>query len=105
MTEWTTFDAADYLDNEEVTAEYLAACMEDENPDVFVSALANVAKARGIAEVAEVAGLGRQSLYKALAPGAHPRHDTIRRVVDALGLRLTIAPAEEKRVPTDSVQG
>ena len=87
------FDASDYLDDDEVMAEYLAACLEDPNPDVFLSALADVAKAKGMAQVAKAAGLGRESLYKALAPGAHPRHETIRKVVAALGLKITIAPA------------
>lgn len=87
------FDASDYLDDEEVMAEYLAACLEDSNPDVFLSALADVAKAKGMAQVAKASGLGRESLYKALAPGAHPRHETIRKVVAALGLKITVAPA------------
>lgn len=87
------FDVSDYLDDDEVMAEYLAACLEDPNPNVFLSALADVAKAKGMAQVAKAAGLGRESLYKALAPGAHPRHETIRKVVAALGLKITIAPA------------
>jgi probable addiction module antidote protein len=62
------FDASDYLDNEEVIAEYLAAALEDPNPNVFLRAVADVAKARGISKVAKDAGLGRESLYKALAP-------------------------------------
>ena len=86
------FDVADYLDNNEVIAEYLAASMEDPNPDVFLAAIADVAKARGMAEVARVSGLGRESLYKALAPGAHPRHETIRKVLSALGFSMAIAP-------------
>ncbi len=71
-------------------AEYLAACLEDPNPDVFLAALADVAKAKGMANVARDSGLGRESLYKALAPGAHPRHETIRKVVEALGLQITV---------------
>ena len=72
------FDAADYLDNEEVIAEYLAAALEDPNPDVFLHAIGDVAKARGISKVAKDAGLGRESLYKALAPGAKIQHDNSR---------------------------
>ena len=87
------FDASDYLDDEEVMAEYLAACLEDPNPDVFLAALADVAKAKGMAQVAKASGLGRESLYKALAPGAHPRHETIRKVVAALGMKITVSPA------------
>ncbi len=93
MTKLAPFDASDYLDSEEMMAEYLAACLEDENPDVFLSALADVAKAKGMSQVAKDSGLGRESLYKALAPGAHPRHETIRKVVEALGLKMSISPS------------
>lgn len=84
------FDASEYLDDEEVIAEYLTAALEDPNPEVFLLAVANVAKARGIAKVAEDSGLGRESLYKALAPGAKPRYETVRKLVDALGVKLTV---------------
>lgn len=87
------FDAADYLDNEEVIAEYLAAALEDPNPDVFLHAVGDVARARGISKVARDAGLGRESLYKALAPGAKIRYDTVRKLMDSLGVRLTITSA------------
>jgi probable addiction module antidote protein len=84
------FDAADYLDNEEVIAEYLAAALEDPNPDVFLHAVGDVAKARGISKVARDAGLGRESLYEALAPGGKIRYDTVRKLLDSLGVRLTV---------------
>lgn len=84
------FDASEFLDDEEVIAEYLAVALEDSNPDVFLRAVANVAKARGVSEVAKAAGLGRESLYKALAPGAKVRYETVRKVLDSLGVRLTI---------------
>jgi len=84
------FDAADYLDNEEVIAEYLTAALEDSDPDVFLRAVASVAKARGMVKVAEDSGLGRESLYKALSPGAKPRYETIRKLMDALGVKLTV---------------
>ena len=86
------FDAADYLDSEEVIAEFLAAALEDPNPDVFLRAVASVAKARGIAKVAKEAGLGRESLYKALAPGTKIRYETVRKLLDSLGVRLTVTP-------------
>lgn len=75
-TELAPFDASEFLDGEEVIAEYLAAALEDPNPDVFLRAVANVAKARGVSQVAKASG--RESLYKALAPGA--RYDTRRSV-------------------------
>jgi probable addiction module antidote protein len=82
------FDAVDYLDNEEVIAEYLNAALEDENPDVFLRAIADVAKARGMSRLAADSGLGRESLYKALAPGAKPRYDTVLKLLKALGVEL-----------------
>ncbi len=86
------FDASDYLDSEEVIAEYLAAALEDPDPRAFLAAVADVAKARGIADVAARSGLGRESLYKSLRPGAKPRFDTVRRILDVLGVRLELAP-------------
>ena len=91
MTDLAKFDAADYLDNEEVIAEYLTAALEDENPDVFLTAIADVAKARGMTAVANSTGLGRESLYKALAPGAKPRYETIVKVLHGLGVKLTVS--------------
>ena len=70
------FDAADYLDSEEVIAEYLNVALASEHPDLFLQAIADVAKARGMAQLAKDTGLGRESLYKALTPGAKPRYDT-----------------------------
>ncbi len=84
------FDASDYLDSEEVIAEYLTVALEDPDPDAFLMAVRDVAKARGIATIAENAGLGRESLYKALRPGAQPRFDTVRRLLDALGVKLGV---------------
>ncbi len=90
QVEIAPFDVSDYLDNEEVIAEYLAAALEDPDPNVFLRAVADVAKARGISKVAKDAGLGRESLYKALAPGAKIRYETVRRLLDSLGVRLTV---------------
>ena len=90
MVKISKFDAVAYLDSEEMMAEYLMAAMEAENPDVFLAALSDVAKARGIAQLAKDAGLGRESLYKTLAPGAKPRFDTIMKITRALGVPLTV---------------
>ncbi|MGO9864215.1 MAG: addiction module antidote protein [Terriglobales bacterium] len=89
-TTYKAFDAAEYLDNDAVIAEYLSAAAEDPNPDVFVAALGDVAKARGMAQIAKDAGLGRESLYKALSAGAHPRFETIRSVLHALGVKFAV---------------
>ena len=93
MKNITAFDAADYLDNDIVISEYLNAALEDENPNVFLQAIADVAKARGMSKLAKDTGLGRESLYKALAPGAKPRYDTIIKLVRALGVELHTTPA------------
>jgi probable addiction module antidote protein len=88
------FDASDYLDSEEAIAEYLTAALENPDPNAFLVAVRDVAKARGISKVAATAGLGRESLYKILKPGAQPRFDTVRRLLGALGVRLDIAPSQ-----------
>lgn len=88
MTKFTPFDAADYLDNDETIAAYLTAALEDEDPDIFLVAVKDVARARGMTQLAKDTGLGRESLYKALAPGAKPRYDTLLKVVRALGISL-----------------
>lgn len=89
-TTFAPFDVAAYLDNDEVIAEYLSAAVEDPNPDVFLAALGDVAKARGMAQIAQDAGLGRESLYKALSTGAHPRYETINAVLHALGVKFSV---------------
>jgi len=93
MTTLTKFDAADYLDNEEVIAEYLNAALEDSNPEIFLAAVADVAKSREMTQLAKDTGLGRESLYKALAPGAKPRYDTILKLLHGLGVKLHAEPA------------
>jgi probable addiction module antidote protein len=89
-TTYAPFDIADYLDSEEVIAEYLSVASEDENPDVLLAAISDVAKARGMAQIAKASGLGRESLYKALKAGAHPRFETIKAVLQALGVKIAI---------------
>jgi probable addiction module antidote protein len=91
-TRTAPFDAADYLDNEETIAEFLTASLEDPNPDVFLMALRDVAKARGMADLAKASGLGRESLYKALAPGSKPRYETIMKVMHGLGIAMLARP-------------
>lgn len=92
MKKLKSFDASDYLHSETVIAEYLNASLEDENPDVFLVAISDVAKARGMSKLAKDAGLGRESLYKALSPGAKPRYDTIIKLLRALGVDLRTSP-------------
>jgi probable addiction module antidote protein len=94
-TNYKPFDAAAYLDNDVVIAEYLSAAAEDRNPEVFLAALGDVAKARGIAQIAKDSGLGRESLYKTLSAGAHPRFETINSVLHALGVKFAVVAERE----------
>ena len=86
------FDAADYLTSETAIADYINAILASNDPDLLLLALSDVARARGMAQVAQDAALGRESLYKALSPGAKPRLDTIMKVIHALGVRLMVQP-------------
>ena len=92
---YAPFEVADYLDSEEAVAEYLSLAARDENPGVLLKALGDVARVRGMAEVAKASGLGRESLYKTLAPGAKPRFETIATIMRALNVGFSI----ESRVP------
>ena len=93
MPKLKPFDTSAFLDDDEVVAEYLAAALEDVNPDVFLVAVGQVAKARGMSAIAESTGLGRESLYKALTPGAKPRYDTVLKVLQGLGVKLPVTAA------------
>ena len=86
------FDSAKYLTDNEAVAAYLSDMMEDGDASVLATALGNIARARGMAQIAQDAGIGREALYKALRPGAQPRFDTISRVCSALGVRLVALP-------------
>jgi probable addiction module antidote protein len=82
------FDIARHLKTEEDIAEYITMVIEDGDAAELAHALGVAAKIRGMADIAQAAGLTREALYKALRPGAHPRFDTISRVCNALGIRL-----------------
>ncbi|NTV67124.1 MAG: putative addiction module antidote protein [Chlorobaculum sp.] len=86
------FDPANYLDNDEMIVEYLKATAEDPNPEVFLGALGNVERAKGMAEIAKKTGLGRESLYNAFRPGVSPRYSTVKAVLKAIGIELTFKP-------------
>ena len=87
------FDVARYLTDDEAIAEYMTAVLEAEDSDLLLVALGDIARARGMALVAKESGLGRESLYKALAPWAKPRFDTVMKVARALGIKLTAQAA------------
>ena len=86
------FDVSEHLDSEEIIAAYLNAALEEGDSDLLMAAIADVAKARGIAKVAADAGVGRESLYKTLAPGSKPKLETVLKIMHALGVKLTAAP-------------
>ena len=90
----TPYDTADYLKTEEDMALYLGACLEEAGDDAaFIAhALGNIARARGMTQLAKDTGLGRESLYKALTPGAKPRYDTMLKLLHALGVKLSASP-------------
>ena len=88
-SKFRVFDAAEFLDSEEAIAAYVSDAMQDDDPNRLLTALATVARARGMSRLAETTGLGRESLYKALRPGAKPRFDTVIRIMKALNIRLT----------------
>ena len=84
------FEVALYLDSEAAIAAYLTSIIEANDPALLASALGDIARARGMTEIAKASGLTREALYKALRPDAQPRFDTISRVCAALGIRLVV---------------
>lgn len=90
------FDAAEYLETEEDIAAYLTAIMEENNPGLLAAALGDIARARGMSSIAKDSGVQREALYKALRPTAQPRYETIVRVFNALGVKLTAQPIHPK---------
>lgn len=86
------FDAAPYLGDEETIAAYLTDILEGNDGALLAAALGNIARARGMTEIAKAAGITREALYKALRPDSAPRFDTISRVCAALGVRLVAQP-------------
>ncbi|ANN68830.1 addiction module antidote protein [Bordetella bronchialis] len=92
ISELPEFDAAEFLNSEEDIAAYLTTVLEDDDPALLAVALGNIARARGMTQVAKDAGIAREALYKALRPGSDPRFETISRVCAALGVRLVAQP-------------
>lgn len=86
------FDAAPYLDSEDAIASYLTDILEANDAGLLAAALGDIARARGMTDIAKLAGITREALYKALRPGSEPRFDTVSRVCTALGVRLVVQP-------------
>jgi probable addiction module antidote protein len=92
ISELPDFDPAEYLRDEEDVAAYLTAILEENDPALLAAALGDVARARGMTEIAKTSGLSREALYKSLRPNAHPRFETVTRVCSALGVKLVAQP-------------
>ncbi len=87
-TQTRPWDASEHLETEEHMAAYLEAALEEGDPALVAAALGDIVRAKGMAQIARKAGLGRESLYKALSPEGNPEFATVLKVVRALGLRL-----------------
>jgi probable addiction module antidote protein len=94
MVNVSKFDAADYLDTPETIAVYLTDAFETNDPAFISLALGTAARAKGMAAVAEAAGLSRESLYKSLNGQSKPEFDTVRKVLAALGVKLVAEPID-----------
>jgi probable addiction module antidote protein len=90
----TKYDVADHLRTPAEMAAYLEACLDEANGDAafIAKALGDIARAKGMAQVARDAGLSRESLYKALSGERSPGFGTVLKVIEALGLRVTFEP-------------
>ena len=92
VSDLPAFDAAPYLDSEEAIAAYLTDILEANDAGLLAAALGDIARARGMAEIAKSAGITREALYKALRPHSEPRFNTITKVCAAMGVRLVAQP-------------
>ena len=98
-TQTRTWDAVEHLETDEDMAAYLEAALEDGDPKLVAAALGDIARAKGMSQIARDAGLGRESLYKALSPDGNPEFGTVLKVVQALGLRLHASAAPSTQEP------
>ncbi len=88
VSELSELDVSEYLDSGEDIAAYLTAVLEENDPALLAAALGDIARARGMTQVAKDAGITREALYKALRQNSEPRFETIQRVCTALGVQL-----------------
>ncbi len=88
MNNLTTFDTAQYLDSKEMIAEYLSQVLADGDTNELLIAMGNIAKAKGMSQIAKDTGLGRESLYKTFQAGSKPRFETIMKVLNSFGVTL-----------------
>lgn len=93
VTTISDWDASRFLKDEEDAIAYLNAIMEYDDPALFQQAVGNIAKARGMGQIAKEAGVGRESLYKSLSKQGNPSFQTMMKVIKAIGGRVSINPA------------
>lgn len=98
----TIWDAADYLDDAEMIADYLEVTLEDGDPVLIAKALGSIARSKGMTEIARKTGVTREGLYKALSAEGDPRLTTFLGVIKSLGLRLSVKPAEKTNTKSDA---
>ena len=87
----TDWDVSEYLDNPEMRQAYLKEAIESGDQGLLLSAIGDIAKAKGMSDIAKETGLSRQNLYKALSPNSEPKFSTVQKVLQALGCKLSIA--------------
>ncbi|MFM8277665.1 MAG: addiction module antidote protein [Cyanobium sp.] len=100
MTKTTTtiWDPASHLSTEDEVAAYLEAALQDGDPQLVAAALGDIARAKGMSQIAREAGLGRESLYKSLSSSGNPELATVLKVISALGLQLHVSPTDEPKM-------
>ncbi|MDR1422653.1 MAG: putative addiction module antidote protein [Coriobacteriales bacterium] len=87
----TIWDPAEHLDNDEAMALYLEAAFAENDAALIAAALGDIARAKGMSDIARKTGLARESLYRSLSPEGNPEMGTILKVMDALGLKLSVS--------------
>lgn len=92
------WDASDHLNTKEDIIAYVEAALEDGDPSIISAVLGDVARSKGMTQIARETGLGRESLYKSLSPEGNPEFATILRVIKALGLQLKVVPQENDNI-------
>jgi len=94
----TIWDPATHLATADDVAAYLEAALQDGDPQLVAAALGDIARAKGMSQVARDAGLGRESLYKSLSSSGNPELATVLKVISALGLELHVTAVNEAKV-------
>jgi probable addiction module antidote protein len=94
----TIWDPASHLSTEEDVAAYLEAALQDGDPQLVAAALGDIARAKGMSQIAREAGLGRESLYKSLSSSGNPELATVLKVISALGLQLHVSPTDDAKM-------